>query len=226
MGLAQDVQAVTARWEEPRHGQIIPAQDQTAQGRSELHVPNQGDLQAESGQGQAENQGAVQTGRSAWPGIAGKEHGHDRVHEEKQNQERFGGSEIRGRVVFRAPQSPDAEGADKTEQVQRPPGPKPGHAEHAGVEQCVVDEQVDVVARPGGQKNRRGEAADRSQDRQPHGVLDHGQRSGRADQDQHGDQGQFHGREPEKTSCGKKGQVQNPNPPALGQEAKKPLAPA
>ncbi len=123
------------------HGQQVPqGQTQAAEGPAHVRVAHQPHLQGEGGQGQAEDQCAVQA-RVLARGT-GEEDGDDPVHDEEKDEEGLGGGEVLRRVVARAPGRADAEGAGEAQEVER--------GARCGARRCR--------ARPGsaGRSRRRG----------------------------------------------------------------------
>ena len=71
--------------------------------------------QAEGGQGQPEDQGAVQA--RALPPCAGEKHGDHAVHDKEKDKKGLDGGKMGRRVIGSAPERADAEGAGDAETV-------------------------------------------------------------------------------------------------------------
>ncbi|KAF5047302.1 hypothetical protein DSECCO2_461880 [anaerobic digester metagenome] len=235
MGLAQQAQprprragprcvAPGAKAADADQGQQVPkGQAQAAEGPAHVRVAHQPHLQGEGGQGQAEDQCAVQT-RVLARGP-GEEDGDDSVHDEEEDEERLGGGEVLRRVVACAPGRADAEGAGEAQEIQGAPGSAPGDAEHPRVQQGVVGEEVHVAALPGGQQDRSQETAGRAEKCQGHGVLGHGQDAGEDHDAGHERQRPHRRQHPDVARRGEDGQVQDAHAAALDQQGVDRLAP-
>ena len=64
------------------------------------------------------------------------------------------------RIRLEAPKQGDTERTDKTGQVQRPPGLKPGNRRNTRIEQCEIGKQHQIIAAAVGHQNRCGHPAD------------------------------------------------------------------
>ncbi len=143
--------------------------------------------------------------------LPGEQQADGQIHQEKQNQERFGAPEQFGRVSLHAPGEADTEGAEKADQVEDAPSLEPGDGKNAGVEQSEIAEQRNMAALSGRGQNRRRKTAERTSAGQGQRVLGQrqdGRETGDRDQQRKAEGGvqqsvQFH--------RGKNGQVQDAN---------------
>jgi len=208
-----------------RQGQqhIDRRQHQRGQGHAVLGIAHQAVLQRERDRRQAEQQAAidptVDTLRdvAAWRrSHAPRRHQHDRDEQhEERDQERLAGCVAIGPIVEHAPCRRDEEGRDEADQVQRAPGPVPGHQRDAEVEHEVVAEQRDIVAATARDQQRRREAAERADHGERAGVLQDGERGGKGGHHDHQRERRSDREHVVELEGGEERQVQHRDRPAL-----------
>ena len=185
--LRQVAQALVAARPQ-RQSAVNGRNEQRAEGQAHAVVAQQAHLHREGQQRRAEQQRAVHFAVLA-AARQRVQHRDGRVEQEEQHQEGFNRGELFRLVVLRAPHPADGEGEHETHQVQRPPRPLPGNAEHGGVEHRVIREQRHVVAAARRKQHRRQVAADEAQHGQRGRVLLHRQHAGTGHQDEHHHEG-------------------------------------
>ena len=154
---------------------------------AERRAADQAVLEREGDRRQAEQKAAVdpevaarhrRVGRRELGVAPRRQDEDDNEEHEERDQEALARREVLGLVLEHAPRGRDDEGSDEADQVERPPGLRPGHQSDAGVENEVVREQSDVVVRSGRDDERRREAAEGADDGQRARVLEHRERGG------------------------------------------------
>jgi hypothetical protein len=114
-----------------------------------LGVLHEAVLQREGDRRQAEQQAAVHPAHVAGRAAPRRHQEDGDEQQEVGDQEGFAAGEMLGPVFEHAPGAADHEGADKADEVQRPPGSHPRDRGDAEVEHEIIAEQRDMIAAAG-----------------------------------------------------------------------------
>ncbi len=167
-------------------GHVDRAGDERRERGTVLEVRDEPDLQREGRERESEDERAVEGAFTAIGSVAGEERRDREVRDEERREEGLRRRPEVRPVEARAPRGADREREREAGEVQHAPRPARGDRDDPGVQDGVVAEQRDVIARAGRREHRREEAAGRPEDGEALGLL--AQREDRGARGDHGQQ--------------------------------------
>ena len=123
------------------------------------------------------------------------------------------------RIRLEAPKQGDTERTDKTGQVQRPPGLKPGNRRNTRIEQREIGEQHQIIAAAVGHQNRCGHPADDRGLSHYLGILPHRHHGHRRHQHHHRSKHYWRGQQGVQLQSRQRGQIHHRHAETLQNQA-------